>query len=253
MARWNDFHKALTSEIEFVFVPVTRKHQTEFSQSILNSLLDDPGPRRLQRQATERELFYRRLFEGFSEIHSSLESMKNTEVYLRRFPFRGTRITLPSYLKYHVENYFNEVYILEQRVLSYLTKIGREYRRDSRHTEVLAATRPLFRLVDQSLKGIVNTRGRHVHERRYTDDDLDRLELMNLLTTNPNGIEELAAVLIPYYRSEYRRIRSDWRSRIKKNNEVLIQLLDMCAEKLLPVLFSSNSGRLNYPENLKST
>ncbi len=253
MGSWNEFHNALARELQFVFTPVTKSHQTELGQTILNSLLDDPGPRRLQRRATEKELFYRRLFEGFSEIHSSLESMKNTEVYLRRFPFRGTRITLPGYLKYHVENYFNEVYILEQRVLSYLTKIGREYRRDSRHAEVLAATRPLFRLVDQSLKGIVNTRGRHVHERRYTDKDLDRLELMNLLTSNQSGIEEFSEVLVPFYRSEYRRIRSAWRSRVKKNNEVLVELLDMCAEKLLPVLFSNGSGRLSYPANLKST
>lgn len=251
MAKWSDFHKALARELEYVFAPIVTNHKTEFGQTIINSLLDDPGARHLDRRSTERELFYRRLFEGFSEIHSSCESMKNTEVYLRRFPFSGTRITLPGYLKYHVENYFNEMYIFEQRVLKYLTQIGREYRSDSRHAKVLAATRPLFRLVDQELKGIVDTRGRHVHVHRYTNEDLERLELMNLLTSNPSDIEEIAEVLTPYYKAEYRRIRSEWRSRVRKNNQVLIQLLDICAERLLPVLFSSDSGRLNYPTNLK--
>ena len=220
----------------------------------MNTLLDDPGPKRLTRQPAERELFFKRLFEGFSEIHSSLESMKNTEVYLSRFPFPKTRISRPSYLKYHVENYLNEVYICEQRLLSYLTKIGREYRKDMRHAEVLAATRPLFRIVNDSLNGIVTTRGQHVHERRFSSVELDRLELMNLYTSiNGEDMDEFTAALKPYFQSEYRRIRSEWQRRVRDNNGVLGKLLDEYAERLNPVLFSQDSGRLNYPSNLRST
>lgn len=253
MPDWKDFHNALAREVEHVFVPIATRHKKELGRTILNSLMDEPGPRHLRRRSTERELFYRRLFEGFVEIHSSLESMKNTEISLRRFPFRGTRISLPSYLQYHVENYINEVYILEQRILSYLTKLGREFRGDARHAEILAATRPLFRLVDESLKGIVNTRGRHVHERRYTDEDLGRLELMHLLTSDRTGIDEFVTALTPFYRAEHRRIRAQWRTRVQRNNEVLVQLLDLCAAKLLPILFAPDTGRLNYPSNLKAT
>jgi hypothetical protein len=243
-------HKGLAKEFSRSYVPIAKKHEKELGQSILNSLFDDPGPKHINRIPTPKEIYLKRIFDGFSEIHSSYQALTDIEIYINRFPFSATSVTKPRYLRYHVENYFNEMYLLKKRLLAFLTIIGRSFRKDSRHSAVLAATRPLFRIVSDSLKDVVDIRGRHVHQKRYSDTQIDRLELMELLSRDTKEDDELAMALKPFYKFEYKRIRSEWKSQIKRNNETVNKLLMIYSDNLHSILFSPENNELIYPSTI---
>ena len=246
-------HKGLTEEIRRSYLPVAKQHEKELGQSLLNTLLDDPGPKHIVRVGTPKEKYLKRIFDGFSEIHSSYQALTDIEIYINRFPFSSTSVTKPRYLRYHVENYFNEMYLLKERLLAFLTIIGRSFRKDPRHSAVLAATRPLFKIVSDSLEDVVDIRGRHVHQKRYTDSQIDRLELMELLSRATKKDDELAATLKPFYQYEYRRIRSEWKAQIKRNNETVNKLLMTYSDNLHPIFFSPKTNEFIYSASTLST
>ena len=243
-------HKGLTKEFSRSYVPIVKEHKKELGQSILNSLFDDPGPKHIYRVPAPKEIYLKRIFDGFLEIHSSYQALTDIEIYINRFPFSATSVTKPRYLRYHVENYFNEMYLLKKRLLAFLTIIGRNFRKDSRHSDVLAATRPLFRIVDDSLEDIVDIRGRHVHQKRYSDTQIDRLELMELFSRTVKEDDELSMALKTFYQFEYKRIRSEWKSQIKQNNETVNKLLMIYSDNLHPILFSPENNELIYPSTI---
>lgn len=244
-------HKGLTAEFSRTFAIVTKEHKEELGQTILNSLLDDQGPKHINRISSPKEKYFRKVFDAFSEIHSSYQALRDIEIYINRFPYSSASVTKPRYLRYHIENYFSEVYLLKKRLLAFLTSIGRGYRKDKRHATILAATRPLFKLISESLEGVVITRGRHVHEKRYSDPKIERLELMELLSKGA-GEDDLLPHLRPYYQVEYRRIRSEWKVQIKRNNEAVNLLLAAYSEVVSGVLFPEEGNQLVYPASIVS-
>lgn len=152
----------------------------ELDEAWINHLLGLKGPKRVQRVLSQTQLFYRRLFSGFNEIWQSHERLIAFEVYVGRFGYSGTSITKSQHLRYSVENYLQEMYILKERVRAYLTTVGRLYKNDPRHTTILATTKPLFQLVPKVFQNLIDARGLHVHQRRYDDDDLAGLERLSL-------------------------------------------------------------------------
>ena len=105
------------------------------------------------------------MYNGFREISGSYYGLLEIEIYIGRFPYRNTKISKTRHLAYHMENYLNEIYILKERLNSYFTTIGRIYRKDRRIQDILKRTKPLFAFVNNTLKGIIDTRG-HMYTKR---------------------------------------------------------------------------------------
>src|SRR5437762_800785 len=70
------------------------------------------------------------IFRGFVEIANAAETLHDMRIYVRRFPFGGTSISRSKYLRFIIESYLHESYILTQRLLAYPEKIRRVLARD---------------------------------------------------------------------------------------------------------------------------
>ncbi len=183
------------------------------------------------------------VFKGYCEIAESLQRLEDIEIYIGSFPYRNKSLSKLRSLRYHIENYFEETYILRERLKAYLTRIGRLYRGDSRHNSVKRVTRILFNMVSEMLEPLVRTRGFHTHNSRYTDNTLDRVGTFELLTgPGPGQLQMLA----PVYKTAYKEARRKWKGIIKSNNEVVRQLLDAYADGLRPIVFDK-SGKIIIP------
>jgi len=224
------------------------QHIEELGQTLWNELFDLEGKRVVDRALSKRELFFREVFYRFIEIHASYIVLKNIEVYIGRFPYNKTDISKARCLSYHFTNYISEIYILRERLNAYLTKIGRLYKEDRRHHTVLEVTRPMFKIIRDTFSEIVKTRGIHVHQLRYTDKDLDRLNTLELLVRN-DGVDFIEQ-LPDYYELEYKNIRRKWKKIVKQNNEVFRELFNIYFGALLKILFDK-SGKMLYPKVLK--
>ena len=242
MKGWGKFKKLMMDTATEIMTPSFENYSKELGEALMNSLLDTNGPTVINRPLTKKEIYFGKIYFGFNEIFSSVQALKDIEVYISTFPYKNKNITKPRYLRYNIENYFNEIYLLKERLISYGAIIDRCYRKDINYITIKDRIKIL---VEDSLKNIVDTRGRHVHKYRFQTKNIERLELMDLLSSS---MEDLAAkFLANYYKITFIKIRNEWKQIIKDNNKALVKLIDIYSDIITESLFNKKTGKLIYP------
>ena len=215
-----------------------KQYRKEFREAIRNLLLDKPGKRQINRYLTDREIIINKITLGFGEIDDTVEILRRINRYMKRLPRNESYEGKIGFISFHVSGYFNEIYILQQRLDGYLTTISRIFRKNHLMLEI----RPeLDKLVNDSFKGILLTRGGHVHKKRFDEDDLGRLRFLSLLCSDSTN-----ASFESTYRMALRKYRRKWDEIIRKNNSELSKLLDIYFSALLAIVIN-NDGSWNLP------
>jgi hypothetical protein len=234
------------SSILGVIIPQAERlledHESDFSEIYKTVLLGGNGRTTIDRKRSKKEDFISKIFKGFTEINDVLERLQNIELYVRRFPYAASSVTRLQYLKYHFENYLNEVYILRERLNSYLTSIKRLYRKDPRKHEIDELVKNIRKTISGSLGSVIEVRGAHIHEKRYDDDDFARLRTLELLIIGDSAFK-------PFYDKAYKEIRKKKTSLIERNNKETRKIIDVYMDKLYGIVFDKK-GELLFPPGL---
>lgn len=240
------FRSAISKEISKIMVGVT---EAEFAiaEHNLNRLFDlsQDEPAQASSQLKSNEELVNRLILGFLEIEESVKKLHNIAIYIHRFPYVSTRIVKSTYLKYHMENYLNEIYLLQERMKTYLKVISHFFKKDPQGMSIDQITRSISKKVVKVMSGLVKARNMHVHHRRYTDRDFDRLNILELLKdeTIPNiNIARL-------YQLTYLTVLIAKRNFVKRTNKVIDSLLEEYFKYLWEILLDAG-GNLKIPRNL---
>lgn len=242
MKGWKEFEKLMLDAAQEVIKPSFENYGKELGEVLLNRLYNIKGPTVVDRTLNKKEIFFGKLFRGFTEIFKSIEALKDIEIYIGTFPYRNKKITKLRYLRYNIENYFHEIYLLKNRLISYGTIIDRRYKKDVNTINIEGNIKSL---VENSLKNITDIRGKHVHLYRIEFNNLERLELMELLTSI--GEEPLGKILANYYKLTFIKIRNEWKQIIMNNNKTLVKLFDIYSDIITEILFDGKTGKLIYP------
>ncbi|MGO8762872.1 MAG: hypothetical protein ACLP2P_02470 [Desulfobaccales bacterium] len=242
MKGWEKFKKLMFDNAKDILIPSFKDYSKELGEALWNSLHNIDGPTVINKPLNKKEIYFGKIFFGFNEIFSSIQALKDIEVYIGTFPYKNKQITKIRYLNYNIENYFNEIYLLKERLLSYVTIIDRCHKKNIYY---IAIKDKIKILVEESLKNIVYTRSRHVHKHRFEAKNIERLKLMDLLTLSEEII--IGNFMTGYYKITFIKIRNEWKQIIKNNNIALIKLLDIYSDIIKEVLFDRKTGKLIYP------
>jgi hypothetical protein len=215
------------------------------ANALHNSMWNLKGPRQVDSDLTPRDEYFSMIFKGFKEITASFTQLRDIEIYIRRFPYRNTSISRSRHLEYHIGNYLQEIYILRNRLINYLTRIRRAFRKSPQASDANKICGTLNTLVETTFKSITLSRGDHVHRRRYFDDDLDRVQTWELFAAHPKDDNEARMLRFMDDRN-YKELRGEWVKRIKTNNENTEKMFDVFFGTLYPLLFK-NDGNLHFP------
>jgi hypothetical protein len=177
---------------------------------------------------------------------------------LSRNPYSKLGVAKNRYLKYHVTNYLNEVYILQKRLEAFTKLLHRKYRKNP-SADLMAISEAGARAAN-GFSTIVELRGVHVHERRFTSPELHRLAGLEIIlseeqNTGQDQRDTLARVNAASEKmyfvgkaAEYgfRHLRAYWKTAINNDNVVTEQILNEFFEALYPLLFDDN-GEMRRP------
>lgn len=251
MTGYERFQKAILEATQQHVKPILEEHghRQQLAETIKNHLFDLEGPRQLSRSLGARDHYFGKLFRGFLEISKSLETLEDISYYIRRFPFTGTRITPERYLQFHVESHFAEVYVLRERLSRYLKLFERQFRRDPNLSNVEACCEALKEGIETALRGVITVRGQHIHEFRFTDNGIDRLSSIALLSEGSD--DELSSLMKEYYREQRREVKRTWANRTRTNLEEIKHLLDVFFDALFPIAFNQE-GVIRYPHSMRA-
>jgi hypothetical protein len=180
-------------------------------------------------------------FEAFTEVSDTFQRLRDIEVYVRRFPFRGTRITRERYIRFHVEAYLHETYILRERLAAFATRATRAYRKTKQREFALAVEKQLMDTVS-SLDGIIAIRSRHVHELRFDETRLRNLNAIELIERNSSD-----PIWSNFLKQQYPKVRKYWASWVREMNQAIEQLLDQYFGELHRLMFDQRGFRSPYP------
>jgi hypothetical protein len=177
-----------------------------------------------QKRLSGEGQFWVRDFFYFTEIVHCFEHFGYSLGFLQKFPsfryYNFYRISELVWLRYHIESYLQEVYILRERSyawLNYLIKKSKSNhktrieQRLKRHRDAFHAT----------FVGICGVRSSHVHLKRYGDPELIKLETLELLTGR-SRLRELAPLKALYFQLA----TMDWVKTIRNNTSQLVKLYE---------------------------
>jgi len=194
---------------------------------------------------TRGEQYIQRLCSLTMEVIGSYEALRGVEVYLSRLPFTRAGIAPSRYIRLQIESYFNEMYILYERMKKFTIKIGREVRKDPGAAPVDERVKYVLGEINRIFKPLLQLRGRHVHEERYDDAELTRLELLEMLAKKDRN------TFVPHMRRATRAAHANALKFVKDTNTLLSVRLDRFFEFFEGLLFTKD-GSIRLPSNIKA-
>jgi len=201
-----------------------------------NDLLKEDIPIEL---LTNREKFIKDILDDYYEILSSLENIEMINIFLRRYPnykIYVKKITKAKYLSYHLGNYFNEIYIFEKRVESFLNKLEKKLKVKGLNKDIKKIEK-LKNILYRTLEKSNTIRGIHIHKYRFNTiklEKLDALERWGSLIDKDEYLETISH----YKNIFYNDIRKKWLKIIDANKNTLKKLLDYILEEIKLIVFN---------------
>ncbi len=219
----------------------SKENIKKFEESVINEIFFPDKLVTVNQKLSPQDIFFGVLFYGFNEIYISFERLKDLEVYISRFPNVKTPIAKINYLRFLIENYISEVYILKERLNKYLKKIRESYIEDRRYVLIRKTCDQLINAVEDSLENIITIRGSHTHLVRYEDRDIKRLESIFFFNEYLDELQKYVDdYIIPNFKNEYRKLRRKRKKILKDNNKKIKILLDYCFKKMLKIVFTDD-------------
>ena len=202
------------------------------------------NPEKRNKVPERSKAFLTKLFFGFMEISGTVEALKLSEVLISIAPPRSNKIKRDDYLRYHINAYLQEVYILKERLNSYATHLKRVYLKTEHNPHFERNAEPLFYLVKEGLANWIHTRGHHVHAYRYSDPALERLSAITLISNYQYDFVDAAAF-------EYKIVQRTWKNRIATNNQQTTKLLDLYFDRMYEAV--TKNGKVVVPPSAQLT
>ena len=241
---FNKYHENLLSRARKIVTNIgeSKENIKKFEESFINEIFFPDKLTTVNQKLSPQDIFFSVLFYGFNEIYISFERLKDLEVYISRFPNIKTPIAKINYLRFLIENYLSEVYILRERLNKYLKKIRESYIEDRRYVSIRITCDQLINTVEGSLKNIITTRGSHTHLVRYSGRDIKRLESIFLYKEYLDKLQKYLPddYIIPNFKNEYRKLRRKQKKILKDNNEQIKILLDYYFKEMLKIVFTDD-------------
>jgi hypothetical protein len=171
------------------------------------------------------------IFRGYLEVSESLDSLALAERLIGLAPPRANGVPKDKYLSFLVAAYLQDIYILEQRMSAYATKLSRLYK-------MPALPSLVEKIVYQPLENIIKARGDHVHTRRYADEYLSAVGTYALF-------RRVGHELGRHLDDEYRTAQLHWKKLAKKNNIEIKRIVERYFKVIKAVLLID--GKVKFP------
>jgi hypothetical protein len=203
---------------------------------LLNPVFGVPLPKNspASPEPSASERYWLRWFQDGAEIDSSRRRLDQALAYLSHCPpSRGLRfhgLSEADWLRYHIEVYLQEIYILFERLKHLLRGVEKVAVRGL-DREGLGSIKKLRKALDGTLSAFVAARGSHVHERRFQDDELKNLDTLVLLT-GAGKMRQFRA----FRKSQYISVLRKWQKQLLDNYKVILVLCTMIFQETTPIL-----------------
>jgi len=181
---------------------------------------------------------------GAIDIGDQLDKLRAYEVYIEEFNYKGEKLTRTQHLRYTIENYLNDIFVLKNRMKKYLQKIMLLYSRDPNSKQIRKSCRHLLRRFPEIYDRILTLRGIHVHNKRYSESNIEMLERVEFISKVSNGGSKQSIRAL--FEIETRKQYAKWTRILKELNDYIEKDIDGVCDELCPLILNRNKN-IRYP------
>lgn len=138
--------------------------------------------------------------------------------------------------------------MLRERINKYLKQIRKSFKKDNNRQSIVSITNSFLIITERVFSEPTKTRGRHIHEYRFQDNEIIRLETLELLKLVDDS--EINSVLSTQFKFDYILQRKKWKQNLKTMNRIFKIFLDDFGGLLVAHLFDEEN-RFIYPNSPK--
>jgi hypothetical protein len=179
---FHDFANSINNE-RVLFINTFKTENPEIYDVIADAtgIIGDVPEEIFQGRASDRQyradiMVFVEIMKSFDQIVETIAMLQDGQSYLKELP-SPEKNTISRYIRYHISNHFNEFFIVLERLNALLRTIQRIYRKDPRFHEFRDHFLDL-RSIPDDFKKLRQNRNYHVHQERYTDPALHKLETL---------------------------------------------------------------------------
>lgn len=180
-------------------------------------------------------------FWEFTEIDAAVRRLDQSLVYLSHYPsprhFRLHGLSEADWIRYHLEAYFQETYILSKRFSRFLRKIEK-VTHAAGDSDGSGWVKKLRSVSDSAFKSLVAVRSGHVHEYRFQDGQLRDLDTLVLLT-KAGALRNLRGLR----RIRFHQALMKWRKELRNNNRQIDKFCVVLFEETTKILIRNEPPR----------
>jgi hypothetical protein len=181
------------------------------------------------------------LGQAVSEIEASYRSLLVAEEYIQQLPSGNTNITRSQHLRYVVETWLNEVYILKERLKRFLQVLEELFAKGARRKTVKQITQPQFTHNTRVFEQLTSIRSYHIHRARYNDKELGNLEFLEQTLDMP-AAGPLRHSLAGHIDELYVAIRDKRVQELGSRNQAIAEMLDEFFSTIYPIVFDEDGA-----------
>ncbi len=248
------YQRAMVEAAQAHILPLADDVMTRASQSIGELLSGVASSDPIMPKALRRdEVVFQKLFYGFVEIAEAFDMLRDAEVYIRSLP-RKRLIPPHRFMRYHITNFYNNAYVLSQRLQRYASIIERSYRNASHVTGIQDIVLESQQIATSGMKPITVARGAYIHQNHFTDDHFERLSVTDLLTargeteTDDQFVQSMSLL----HEVSIKKARREWLNKIVSQNNYMSNLLDAYFHLIHRIIFDGDN-HIVYPHSPRAT
>jgi hypothetical protein len=207
----------------------------------LYGLPDPQGDYKYPEQSAN-ERYWGKWFRELIEIDTALNRLDQAYIYLSHYPggraFPFQRLSEAEWIRYHVETYIQELYVLHHRLKRFLTKVERAAGA-ARDDAGVTVAQGLTQNFEKAFSNFVRIRSAHVHEFRFHDEEMSTLDLALLFCRAKAKLPMLRAAR----RDRYAAALNKWRKLMTDNNKNILSACVGLFEKTNDILVRNEPPR----------
>ncbi len=155
---YEEFYTRIEDAIRPILLRLFREGELTIRLSTDGSA-EVPWPIENRSKLTREEKYIQRLHSLTVEVILSYEALRSVEVYLARLPFTRAGIAPSKYIRFQIESFFNEMYILYERMKKFTVKVGREFRKDPGAAPVDERVKYILGEINRLFEPLLDLRG----------------------------------------------------------------------------------------------
>jgi len=230
------YQSLLLNEASTYLSDTSPEEYKELERIIWNIIADTNGPRYLgpdRRETGERD-FFEFFFSPLSDLLSAIDDIAVSRVYFKRGYTKRLGLSEEEYMRYHVNTYLNNLYIVKNRIEKVLKKVERYYKSED-GTELPARLKRVMKMTETAFKTLAAARGYHVHESKYADNTTDQIGTLCLLEKSED--QAIRKLMTFFKKNAFLDIRKKWTKACDTSQAAIMQLLDITCEAILEHCF----------------